>query len=45
MANTTARPSGVNKYFAGPSRKITEVKTQLMARVETSVGTAISAAP
>jgi hypothetical protein len=45
MANTTARPSGVNKYFAGPSRKITDVKTQLIASVDTRVGMAISAAP
>ena len=45
MANTTANPSGVNRYFAGPSRKTTEVNTQLMASVETSVGTAIPAAP
>jgi hypothetical protein len=28
MANTTASPSGVNRYLAGPSRKTTEVKTQ-----------------
>jgi len=35
----------VNRYFAGPSRKITEVKTQLIAKVETRVGTAIPAAP
>ena len=45
MANTTASPSGVNRYFAAPSRKTTEVKTQLMASVETRVGTAISAEP
>ena len=45
MAKTTARPSGVNRNFAGPSRKTTEVKTQQMAMVETSVGMAISAAP
>src|ERR1700733_5125804 len=45
MANTTARPSGVNKYFAGPSRNTTEVNTQLMASVDTKVGTAISAEP
>ena len=45
MANTTASPSGVNKYRAGPSRKTTEVNTQLMASVETSVGTAIPAEP
>ena len=45
MANTTARPSGVNRYFAGPSRNTTEVNTQLMASVETSVGTAMPAAP
>ena len=45
MANTTARPSGVNRYLAGPSRKITEVNTQLMASVETRVGTAMPAAP
>ena len=45
MAKTTARPSGVNRYFAGPSRKTTEVKTQRMAMVETSVGMAIPAAP
>ena len=45
MANTTARPSGVNRYRAGPSRKTTEVNTQLMASVETSVGTAIPAEP
>ena len=35
----------MNRYFAGPSRKTTEVNTQLMASVETSVGTAIPAAP
>ena len=45
IANTTASPSGVNKNFAGPSRKITEVNTQLMASVETRVGTAMPAAP
>ena len=45
MANTTARPSGVNRYRAGPSRKSTEVNTQEMASVETSVGTAIPAEP
>ena len=45
MANTTARPSGVKRYFAGPWRKTTEMNTQLMARVDTSVGTAIPAAP
>ena len=45
MAKMTARPSGVKRYFAGPCRKITDVKTQLMARVETSVGTAMPAAP
>ncbi len=45
MANTTARPSGVNRYLAGPSRKTTDVNTQAMASVETSVGTAISAEP
>ena len=45
MANTTASPSGVNRYFAGPSRNTTDVKTQLMASVETSVGTAMPAAP
>ena len=45
IANTTARPSGVNRNFDGPSRKRTEVNTQLMARVETSVGTAMPAAP
>ena len=45
MANTTARPRGVNRYFAGPCRKTTETNTQLMARVETRVGTAMPAAP
>ena len=45
MANTTASPSGVNRYFAGPWRNTTETNTQLIASVETSVGTAISAAP
>ena len=45
MANTTASPSGVNRNFAGPSRKMTEVNTQAMASVETSVGTAMPAAP
>ena len=35
----------MNRYLAGPSRNTTEVNTQLMASVETSVGTAISAAP
>ena len=45
MANTTAKPSGVNRYFAGPCRNTTETNTQLIASVETSVGTAISAAP
>ena len=28
IANTTAKPSGVKRYFAGPSRNTTEVKTQ-----------------
>ena len=45
MANTTARPSGVKRYLAGPSRKTTEANTQLMASVETMVGTAIPAEP
>ena len=45
IAKTTARPSGVKRYFAGPSRNTTEVKTQLIAKVETRVGIAISAAP
>src|SRR6202051_2588347 len=45
IANTTASPSGVNRYLAGPSRNTTDVNTQLMASVETKVGTAISAAP
>ena len=45
MANTTASPSGVKRYFAGPWRKTTDTNTQLIASVETSVGTAISAAP
>src|SRR5258708_4174524 len=45
MANPTASPSGVNRYLAGRSRNTTDVNTQLMASVETSVGTAISAAP
>ena len=45
MANTTARPSGVKRYFAGPCRKTTETNTQLMASVDTSVGTAMPAAP
>ncbi len=35
----------MNRYLAGPSRNTTEVNTQLMARVETSVGTAMPAAP
>ena len=35
----------MNKYLAGPCRKITDVKTQLIARVETKVGTAMPAAP
>ena len=45
MANTTARPSGVNRYFAGPWRKTTEMNTQLIASVDTNVGTAMPAAP
>ena len=45
MANTTANPSGVKRYFAGPCRNTTETNTQLIASVETSVGTAIPAAP
>src|SRR5262245_42214300 len=45
MANTTARPSGVNRYFGGPSRNTTEVNTQQMASGETSVRTAIPAEP
>src|SRR5207302_11047165 len=45
IANTTARPNGVNRYFAGPSRNTTEVKTQLIANVDTSVGTAMPAEP
>ena len=35
----------MNRYFAGPSRKTTDVNTQLMASVETSVGTAMPAEP
>jgi hypothetical protein len=35
----------VNRYFAGPSRKTTEVNTQLIASVETNVGMAMPAAP
>jgi hypothetical protein len=45
MANTTAKPSGVNRYFAGPCRKMTDVNTHAMARVDTSVGTAMPAEP
>ena len=45
MANTTAIPSGVNRYFAGPCRNTTDTNTQLMASVETKVGTAMPAAP
>src|ERR1700732_699988 len=45
MANTTASPSGVNRNFAGPSRKTTDVNTQLIASVETIVGTAMPAEP
>ena len=45
IANTTASPSGVNRYFAGPSRNTTDVNTQLIASVETRVGTAMPAAP
>ena len=45
MAKTTARPIGVNRNLAGPVRKMTEVKTQLIASVETSVGTAMLAEP
>jgi hypothetical protein len=45
MAKTTASPSGVNRNFAGPSRKITEVNTQLIASVDTMVGTAMPAEP
>ena len=45
MAKTTASPSGVNRYLAGPSRKTTDVNTQLIASVDTNVGTAIPAAP
>jgi hypothetical protein len=35
----------VNRNFAGPSRNTTEVKTQLIASVETMVGTAMLAEP
>ena len=35
----------MNKYFAGPSRKTTEVNTQLIANVDTRVGTAMPAEP
>src|SRR5246127_4377503 len=45
MANTTASPRGVNRNFAGPSRNTTEVNTQLIASVETIVGTAMPAEP
>jgi hypothetical protein len=45
MANTTASPSGVNRNFGGPSRNTTDVNTQLMASVETMVGTAMPAEP
>ena len=45
MAKTTAKPIGVNRNFAGPVRNTTEVKTQLIASVETSVGTAMLAEP
>jgi hypothetical protein len=45
MANTTASPSGVNRNFAGPSRNTTDVNTQLIASVETMVGTAMPAEP
>src|SRR4029077_14177919 len=45
MAKTTAYPSGVKRYFAGPCRNTTETNTQLIDSVETSVGTAMPAAP
>src|SRR6202007_2847979 len=45
MANTTASPSGVKRNFAGPSRNTTDVNTQLIASVETMVGTAMLAGP
>ena len=35
----------MNRNFAGPSRNTTEVKTQLIAKVETRVGTAMPAEP
>jgi hypothetical protein len=45
MANTTARPSGVNRNFAGPSRNTTDVNTQLIASVDIMVGIAMPADP
>src|ERR1700757_2963071 len=45
MANTTASPSGVKRNFAGPSRNTTDVNTQLIASVDTMVGTAMPAEP
>ncbi len=45
MANTTASPSGVKRNLAGPSRNTTDVNTQLIASVETMVGTAMPAEP
>ncbi len=35
----------MNRNFAGPSRNTTEVNTQLIASVETMVGTAMPAEP
>src|ERR1700751_41831 len=45
MANTTATQRGGNRNLAGPSRNTTEVNTQLIASVETIVGTAMPAEP
>ncbi len=46
MANTTASTHRCEQMTsAGPSRKTTDVNTQLMASVETSVGTAMPAEP
>ena len=45
IANTTAMASGVNRYFAGPTRNTTGTKTMQIDRVETKAGVAICCAP
>ena len=45
IANTTAIASGMNRERAAPEMRTTGTKTMQMQSVDTSVGTAISAAP